>query len=112
MLASINDAPLKVLTPAFAERLRVFNQAARHLQKMGVRLWRLDPTENTLAIDPEAGRKLMSNSAASDFQRHPSAGSTRYLLQFEGVTLEWCEPISASRPDEWQNLNFNQGTLQ
>lgn len=112
MLGSINCQPLKVLNSAFAERLRVFNQAARHLQRLGVRMHRMDPMENILTIAPEAARQLLSRGLAGDVQQHYSAGSTRYVMPFEGVTLEWREPISANRPEEWQHMNFNQGILQ
>lgn len=56
MLASTDHATMKVLTPTLAERLRIFNAAARTLQLMGVRLLHLAPLENKLTIEPEAGR--------------------------------------------------------
>ncbi|APC16317.1 hypothetical protein BLL42_11480 [Pseudomonas frederiksbergensis] len=101
MLASTNRTPLKVLTPSLAERLRVFNHAARALQSMRIRLLSLDPLENRLTIDPDAGRRLVDARAVSGYQRHASAGSTRYTVLFQGVTLEWRETISAARPDDW-----------
>ena len=52
MLASTERTPLKVLTPSLAERLRVFNAAARELQRMGVRLHCVDPVSNRLTIAP------------------------------------------------------------
>lgn len=101
MLASTNRTLLKVLTPSLAEHLRVFNHAARTLQSMRIRLLSLDPVQNRLTIDPEAGRALINARAVSGYQRHASAGSTRYTVLFQGVTLEWREPISAARPDDW-----------
>jgi hypothetical protein len=101
MLASTSCTPLKVLTPRLADRLRVFNQCARTLQQMGVRLLRIEPMENSLTIEPAAGFKIVGTQPVTGYQRHPSAGSTRYVVQFQGVTLEWREPISASRPADW-----------
>lgn len=101
MLASTNRTPLKVLTPSLAEHLRVFNHAARTLQVMRIRLLNLDPIQNRLTIAPEAGRALIDARAVSGYQRHASAGSTRYTVLFQGVTLEWRETISAARPDDW-----------
>jgi hypothetical protein len=92
---------LKVLTPTLAERLRVFNSAARTLQKMGIRLLRIEPIENSLTIEPAAGFKIVGTHPISGYQKHPSAGSTRYVVQFQGVTLEWREPISTVRPSDW-----------
>lgn len=106
MLAPIN-CTLKVLTPSLAEHLRVFNHAARTLQAMRVRLLSLDPIQNRLTILPEAGRALIDARAVSGYQRHASAGSTRYTVLFQGVTLEWSEPISASRPDDWSRLTLH-----
>lgn len=101
MLASTSCTPLKVLTPRLADRLRVFNQCARTLQQMGVRLLRIEPIENSLTIEPAAGFKIVGTQPVTGYQRHPSAGSTRYVVQFQGVTLEWREPISATRPEDW-----------
>ncbi|WP_338139894.1 hypothetical protein [Pseudomonas citronellolis] len=72
------NAPLKVLTPQFAERLRIFNSAARDLQRMGIRLHRIEPNENRLTISPEDGQRLVSLQRAWGYQRHGTAGSTRY----------------------------------
>ncbi|MCP1606433.1 hypothetical protein [Pseudomonas citronellolis] len=88
------NAPLKVLTPQFAERLRTFNEASRTLQRMGIRLHRIEPTENRLTISPEGGRLLEKMRLVAGFQRHGSAGSTRYIAQFQGVEVTWSEPIS------------------
>lgn len=101
MFMSTNRTPLKVLTPSLTEQLRVFNQAARALQFMNVRLLCVDPVQNRLTIEPEAGRRLIDIRAVNEYQLHASAGSTRYTLLFQGVTLEWREPISAARPDDW-----------
>ncbi|WP_448093578.1 hypothetical protein [Pseudomonas lini] len=101
MLASTNRTLLKVLTPSLAEHLRVFNHAARTLQSMRIRLLCVEPVQNRLTIEPEAGRRLIDARAVSGYQRHASAGSTRYTVLFQGVTLEWREPISAARPADW-----------
>ncbi|WP_064116742.1 hypothetical protein [Pseudomonas fluorescens] len=102
MLASTN-CTLKVLTPSLAEHLRVFNRAARILQGMHVRLLHLDPVQNQLTIEPVAARALIDARAVSGFQRDASAGSTRYAVQFHGVTLVWREPISSTRTDDWSS---------
>lgn len=101
MHAATDHLPLKVLTPSLAERLRVFNQAARSLQNMQIRLLCVDPVENRLTIAPEAGRLLLAERLVEGYQRHGTAGSNRYVVQFQGVTLEWREPISYARPDSW-----------
>ena len=101
MLASTDRASLKVLTPSLAERLRVFNAAARELQRMGIRLHCVDPVGNRLTIDPEGGRRLLAANMVEGYQRHGTAGSNRYIVQFQGVTLEWREPISFARPSDW-----------
>jgi hypothetical protein len=106
MLASINST-LKVLTPTLAERLRVFNQAARALQKQGIRLLRFDPAQNSLTVSPEVGAKLVASRQVTGYQRYASAGSTRYIAQFQGVTLEWRESISAARPEDWAPKIFH-----
>jgi hypothetical protein len=101
MLASTNPAPLKVLTPTLADRLRVFNAAARNLQANGIRVLAFHPTHNLLVIGPEDGNRLLGRADREGYMRHMSAGSTRYNVQFQGVTLEWREPISAARPADW-----------
>ncbi|EOD8934866.1 hypothetical protein P4152_11720 [Pseudomonas aeruginosa] len=93
-MAITEPRPLKVLTSALAVHLSRFNGAARELQALGVRLLQIQPTENCLVIQPEDGRRLQAQRMTEGFQRHPSAGSTRYTVQFRGVTLEWREPIS------------------
>ncbi|RUI34567.1 hypothetical protein [Pseudomonas aeruginosa] len=87
-------SPLKVLTPELAVRLRTFNDAARLLQRMGVRLHRLEPVDNRLTIGAEDARRLLEKGYLLGFQRDASAGSTRYITRFQGVTLAWSEPIS------------------
>ena len=101
MLASTNRTPLKVLTPTLADRLRVFNAAARKLQSEGIRILGFCPAENLLVISSEGGQHLIGRGHREGFKRHASAGSTRFNVQFQGVTLEWREPISASRPADW-----------
>lgn len=88
------ERPLKVLTAKFAERLQVFNSAARTLQAMGIRLLSVESQENRLQISPADGKRLLSLRVTEGYQRHASAGSTRYVVMFQGVTLEWREPIS------------------
>lgn len=101
MLASTNRTPLKVLTPTLADRLRVFNAAARNLQAHGIRVQASHPANNLLVITPESGQRLINLGHTDGYQRHGTAGSTRYNVQFQGVTLEWREPISAARPADW-----------
>ena len=100
MLATNRHAP-KVLTPAFGQRLRTFNDAARALQGRGVRLRCLDLAANRLEIDAEDARRLLERVRVEGFHRRASAGSTHYECQFQGVTLTWHEPISYRRPSEW-----------
>ncbi|MFC2974372.1 hypothetical protein ACFOJE_19445 [Azotobacter bryophylli] len=102
MPATEPHVPLKVLSPEFASNLRAFNGAARTLQRMGIRLLQFDLTGNRLVIaDPADGRRLIEQRLTEGFQRTDSAGSTLYRVQFQGVTLEWREPISYARPAEW-----------
>lgn len=88
------NAVLKVLTPRLADRLRTFNSAARDLQGMGIRLHRIEPEAYRLVISPEDGRVLVSRGQVCGYQRHASAGSTRYSALFQGVEVTWSEPIS------------------
>ena len=88
------ERPLKVLTPQLADHLRVFNSASRALQAMGIRLHRIDPVANLLEVSPEDGQRLQRERLTEGFQRHPTAGSTRFTVMFQGVTLEWRVPIS------------------
>ena len=107
MLASIKSTPLKVLTPTLADRLRVFNQAARALQQQSIRLLSFDPIGNRLTVSPEDGDRLVSSRQVIGYQRHASAGSTRYFVQFQGVTLEWRAPINSTRPEDWALSTFH-----
>ncbi|WP_416199919.1 MAG: Rhs element Vgr protein [Pseudomonas shahriarae] len=107
MLASTNRTPLKVLTPTLADRLRVFNAAARNLQAHGIRVQAFHPANNLLVITPESGQRLISLGHTEGYKRYPTAGSTRFNVQFQGVTLEWREPISASRPADWSRLTLH-----
>lgn len=88
------NAPLKVLTPVLAERLRKFNEASRALQKLGVRLHRFEPTYNRLSIDAKDGRMLLAAHLVCGYQRQGTAGSTSYSAIFQGVEVVWSEPIS------------------
>lgn len=102
-------SPLKLLTPELAVSLRTFNEATRTLQRLGVRLHRIDPTANRLTISPEDGHHLQRRGLLVGFQRHPSAGSTRYVAQFNGVELTWSEPISYrdyNRPTSLNDTTF------
>lgn len=107
MLASINRTQLKVLTQTLADRLRVFNAAARSLQANGIRVLAFHPAHNLLVIGPEDGNRLLGRADRGGYMRHVSAGSTRYNVQFQGVTLEWRELISASRPGDWSRLTLH-----
>lgn len=100
------ERPLKVLTAKFAERLQVFNSAARTLQAMGIRLLRVESVENRLQISPADGQRLQNLRVTEGYQRHASAGSTRYTVLFQGVTLEWREPISHTRPADYTGLDL------
>ena len=60
MLASTNRTQLKVLTPTLADRLRVFNAAARNLQAHGIRVQAFHPATNLLVISPESGQRLVN----------------------------------------------------
>lgn len=105
------DHKLKVLTPQLSEHLRLSNSAARELQRLGIRILRHE--ESRLVISPEDGRTLLSGRRLIGYQRFGTAGSNRYMAQFEGVTLEWREPISYARPDTWALPTAPRtGTLQ
>ena len=101
MLASTSRTSLKVLTPTLSERLRVFNAAARGLQAHGIRVVAFHPADNLLVIIPEDGQRALALTARSGYTRRATAGSTLYTVSFWGVTLEWREPISANRPEDW-----------
>ncbi len=101
MLASTSRTQLKVLTPSLADRLRIFNAAARTLQADGCRVLAFHPADNLLVISSEAGQRLIDLGHRAGFKRYGTAGSTRYSVLFQGVTLQWRESISAARPDDW-----------
>lgn len=87
--------PLLVLTTALRASLAQFNGAARELQRLGVRITAFHPTELRLEVSPTDARWLISQGRVDGgYHRHPTAGSTRYSLLFQGITLEWREPIS------------------
>jgi len=100
LTATERHAP-KVLTPAFGQRLRTFNAAARSLQALGMRLLRIDLAANCLEVGAEDARRLLEQERCDGFRRHASAGSTHYECQYQGVTLAWTETISYRRPAEW-----------
>lgn len=93
-MPALTERPLKVLTTDHRAKVANFNQTCRDLQRMGIRLHRIDLVENCLAIAPEDGRRLLSARLVIGLQRTPSAGSTLFVAQFQGVALEWREPIS------------------
>lgn len=88
------ERPLKVLSENYRSQAANFNQACRDLQRMGIRLHCIDLVENRLAIDHEDGRRLVQQRQVLGLTRSASAGSTFYTAQFQGVTLEWRQPIS------------------
>ena len=106
-MSAIEQRPLKVLTAGHRAKVANFNQACRDLQRMGIRLHRVDLVENRLAIDHVAGRFLVQERLVLGLTRRPTAGSTFYTAQFQGVTLEWREPISHNRPDEYTGTTFH-----
>ena len=83
MLASTSCTPLKVLTPRLADRLRVFNQCARTLQQMGVRLLRIDPMENSLTIEPAAGFKIVGTLPGAF--RHSEKGYVDVYVMYRSL---------------------------
>ncbi|WP_271103383.1 hypothetical protein [Pseudomonas tohonis] len=87
--------PLLVLTNALRANLAQFNGAARELQRLGVRIAAFHPTELRLEVSPADARWLITHRLVDGgFYRCATAGSTRYSVLFQGVTLEWREPIS------------------
>jgi len=99
-MSVFTDAPrLKVMTPELGQSLAVFNEAARALQQMGFRIHHFDLRGNSLEIAPEAGRELLKRQLVIGLRRYPSAGSTRFEVVFQGVTLEWREPITTNPID-------------
>lgn len=85
---------LKVLTPELAKSLGTFNETARELQRLGVKIAGFFPNENRLLITAEGGQKLLAEHLVSGFHRAASAGSTHFTVQFQGVTLDWHESIT------------------
>ncbi|WP_281687601.1 hypothetical protein [Pseudomonas citronellolis] len=101
------NALLKVLTPQFAERLRTFNSAARELQRLGIRMHRIEPNDNRLTISSVDGRRLQQLRVLVGLQRHGSAGSTRWSGIFQGVEVAWSEPISYRDYATPRDLSFH-----
>lgn len=106
-MSATEQRPLKVLTSDHRALVSNFNQACRDLQRMGVRLHCIDLMGNRLSIEHEAGRRLVSQRQVLGLTRRATAGSTFYTAQFQGVTLEWREPISHTRPDEYFGPTFH-----
>lgn len=102
-MPTTEQRPLKVLTESYRAHAANFNQTCRDLQRMGVRLHCIDLIGNRLAIDPKAGRRLAQESLVVSPTHRTTAGSTVYSAKFQGVTLEWREPISYERPEEWRS---------
>lgn len=98
------ERPLKVLSPARRQQFANFNQACRGLQAQGIRLHCIDMANNRLEIGDQDGRLLVRQRQVIGLTQRPTAGSTFYTAQFQGVTLEWREPISHSRPAEYAGL--------
>lgn len=87
--------PLRHLTPALAQNLQTFNNAARQLQLQGIRMHQIDPVNNSLTISPEDGKALLRAVVRPEgYTRQNTAGSTRCQFQYLGVTVKWIEPIS------------------
>lgn len=103
-MSATEQRPLKVLTTDHRTQVANFNQACRELQRLGIRLHRIDLVGNRLAINPEGGRFLAQQRLVLGLTRRPTAGSAFYTAQFQGVTLEWREPISYARPEEWAGI--------
>lgn len=102
MHESTDRAPLKVLNAELAGRLAAFNGTARQLRAMGVEVLESNFIEHRLVINHDAAALVAERFPMDGFSRASSAGSTRYRMLLNGVTLEWREPISASRPSEWR----------
>jgi hypothetical protein len=103
-MSATEQRPLKVLTTDHRSQVANFNQACRELQRLGIRLYRIDLVGNRLSIDHEGGRFLVQQRQVLGLTRRPTAGSAFYTAQFQGVTLEWREPISYARPEEWAGI--------
>ncbi|WP_137972381.1 hypothetical protein [Pseudomonas sp. F(2018)] len=103
-MSATEQRPLKVLTTDHRAQVANFNQVCRELQRLGIRLHRIDLVGNRLAIAHEGGRFLVQQRQVLGLTRRPTAGSAFYTAQFQGVTLEWREPISYARPEEWAGI--------
>lgn len=106
-MSATEQRPLKVLTEDHRSQVANFNQACRDLQRMGVRLHRIDLVQNSLTIGHEDGRALVLQRRLVGLTRRATAGSTFYTAQFQDVTLDWREPISHTRPDEYTGSTFH-----
>lgn len=106
-MSATEQRPLKVLTQDHRAQVANFNQACRDLQRLGVRLHRIELLGNRLAVGHEDGRRLVLERLVIGLTRRPTAGSTFYTAQFQGVTLEWREPISHTRPGEYAGTTFH-----
>lgn len=103
-MSATEQRPLKVLNEGHRAQVAGFNQACRDLQRLGIRLHCIDLVGNRLAINHEGGRFLLEKHLVLGMTRRASAGSAFYAAQFQGVTLEWREPISYARPSEWAHI--------
>lgn len=101
------ERPFNVLTPSHRAMVANFNQVCRDLQAQQIRLRCIDLEGNRLVIDHEHGRSLVVQRKVVGMTRMPTAGSTLYTAQYHGVTLEWREPISHTRPAENVDLTFH-----
>lgn len=106
-MSATEQRPLKVLSEGHRAQVAGFNQACRDLQRLGIRLHRIDLVENRLVVDHEGGRRLVLERLVVGLTRRPTAGSTFYTAQFQGVSLEWREPISHTRPGEYAGTTFH-----
>lgn len=91
---AITTDSLKVLTPELAKNLCTFNEAARELQRMGIKIAGFFPNENRLQITADGGQALLSKHLVNGYHRAPTAGSTHFSVLFQGVTLDWHETIT------------------
>ncbi|XQE65802.1 hypothetical protein ACOAPY_14155 [Pseudomonas sp. P3C3] len=106
-MSATEQRPLKVLTHDHRAQVANFNQACRDLQRLGIRLHRIELLGNRLTVGHEDGRRLVQERLVIGLTRRPTAGSTFYTAQFQGVTLEWREPISHTRPAEYAGTTFH-----
>ncbi len=75
MLASTSRNMLKVLTPTLADRLRVFNAAARILQAHRHPGAGVSPYNQSPGDQPQSGQRLINLGHTEGYQRHGSAGA-------------------------------------